>query len=90
MPYYVYVLSCKDDTFYTGYTRNVEARFRLHKKGKGARYLRIHPPEKIVHVEEYETCSEAMKRERQIKRLSHAGKQKLVKSKAKKHRKKPI
>ncbi len=81
MPYYVYVLLCKDDTFYTGYTRNVEARFRLHKKGKGSRYVRLHSPEKVVYVEEFETRSDAMKRELQIKRLTHAGKQKLVDSK---------
>jgi putative endonuclease len=78
MPYYVYVLLCKDGAFYTGYTRNVESRFRLHKKGKGARYLKTHPPKKVVYVEEFETRSQAMKRERQIKHLTHDEKKKLV------------
>ena len=86
MPYYVYVLVCEDNTFYTGYTRNVEARFRLHKKGKGARYVRLHPPKKVVYEEEFETRSEAMKRERQIKRLTHTQKQRLVSSKAKRRK----
>jgi len=78
MPYYVYVLACKDGTFYTGYTQDVEARVRLHKLGKGARYVRIHPPWKVVHLEKFETRSDAMKREREIKRLTHAEKQKLT------------
>jgi putative endonuclease len=90
MPYYVYVLACENGTFYTGYTRNVEARLRLHKKGKGARYVRIHPPEKVVYVEKFETRSDAMKRERQIKRLTHAKKQKLVNSKAPRRKRKSI
>lgn len=90
MPYYVYVLACENDTFYTGYTQNVKARFKLHKKGKGARYVRIHPPEKVVYVEKFETRSDAMKRERQIKRWTHAEKQKLVSLKAQKRKRKSI
>jgi putative endonuclease len=88
MPYYVYVLVCENGTFYTGYTRNVEVRFRLHKKGKGAKYVRTHPPEKVVYVEKFETRSDAMKRERQIKRLTHAEKQKLINSKVQKRKRK--
>ena len=88
MPYYVYVLACQDGTFYTGYSQNVKARFRLHKKGKGAQYVRKHLPEKIVYVERFETRSDAMKRERQIKRLTHAGKQKLVSSTVQEHKRK--
>jgi len=80
MPYYVYVLVCENGAFYTGYTHDVEARVRLHKKGRGAKYARIHPPEKVVHLEEFETRSGAMKREREIKRLTHAQKLKLISS----------
>jgi len=78
MPYYVYVLVCENGAFYTGYTMDVEARFRLHKRRRGAKYVRTHPPEKIVYVEEFETRSGAMRREREIKRLTHAEKLKLV------------
>jgi len=42
--------------------------------------VRTHPPKKIVHLEKFETRSEAMKREREIKRLTHAEKQKLLSS----------
>jgi putative endonuclease len=80
MPYYVYVLVCANGAFYTGYTRDVEARVRLHKKGRGAKYVRVHPPERVVYVERFETRSDAMKREREIKRLTHAQKLKLLSS----------
>jgi len=80
MPYYVYILICKDGAFYTGYTQDVKARLKLHKLGRGAKYVRTHPPEKVVYVEKFETRSSAMKREREIKCLTHAQKLRLVSS----------
>jgi len=80
VPYYVYILVCEDGAFYTGYTQDVEARIRLHKKGRGAKYVRAHMPKKVVYVEEFETRSGAMKREREIKRLTRAEKLRLVNS----------
>jgi len=78
MPYYVYILVCKDGAFYTGYTQYVEARMKLHRLGRGAKYLRMHPPKKVVYLEKFETCSDAMKREREIKRLPREEKLKLT------------
>lgn len=82
MPYYVYIVRCVDGSFYTGYSRNVDRRMRQHVKGKGARYLRIHRPEALVHVEEFGSRAEAMRRERIVKLLSHSQKLGLAKSKA--------
>jgi putative endonuclease len=81
MPFYVYIIKCEGGTFYTGYSRNLNARMRLHAKGKGARYTRIHKPDKLVYIEEMSSRSEAMKREKQIKTLSHRQKLRLVKAK---------
>jgi putative endonuclease len=75
--YYVYVLSCEDGTFYTGYTTSLERRIRLHKKGRGARYTHAHGAVKVIHREVFATRSEAMRRERQIKRLTHEQKARL-------------
>ena len=77
MPYYVYVLLCVDGSFYTGYARDVDARVRQHMSGNGARYTKLHRPKKLVHTEEFGMRSEAMKRERKIKRLSHDEKRRL-------------
>jgi putative endonuclease len=78
MPYYVYILRCKDGSYYTGHAKNVKSRVKQHKKGQGARYTRMHETEKIVYVEEFNSRSEAMKREREIKALSHNKKQQLA------------
>ena len=80
MGYFVYILLCNDGSFYTGYTRDVDERAKLHANGNGARYTRAHPPKKVVYVEEFSTRSEAMKRERAIKKLSHEQKTKLIRA----------
>jgi len=80
MPYYVYILLCKDGTYYTGYAKNLEHRIEQHKKSQGARYTRTRKLEKIVYIEEFNTRSEAMKREREIKSLSHREKRQLISS----------
>ena len=83
MPYYVYILRCKDGSYYTGHAKNVEKRFEIHKKGRGARYTRMHEPEKLVYTEQFENRGEAMRRERRIKTLSHNKKQQLISNNSK-------
>ncbi len=83
MAYFVYILLCSDGSFYTGFTRDVEERVRHHTNGTGARYTKSHPPKKIVHVEQFDTRSEAMRRERIIKKLSHEQKKLLARSRRK-------
>jgi len=90
VPYYVYIIQCEGHSFYTGYTRNLNSRMRLHLNGKGARYTKMHRPEKVVYTEEFGSIAEAMKREKQIKRLTHCQKLRLAKSQTslKRHRRK--
>ncbi|WP_229120677.1 GIY-YIG nuclease family protein [Halapricum desulfuricans] len=76
--HHVYVLRCADDTFYTGYTTDVERRVEEHQAGQGAKYTRGRTPVELLHVESYETRSEAMSREYEIKQLSRADKERLV------------
>jgi putative endonuclease len=78
VPYYVYILRCKDGSYYTGHAKNVEKRFEMHKNGRGARYTRVHEPEKVVYIEQFENRSEAMRRERKIKTFNHYKKQELI------------
>jgi len=33
MPYYVYILECKNDRYYTGYTTDLERRYQEHVEG---------------------------------------------------------
>jgi len=80
MSYYVYVILCENGAYYTGYTKNVESRVKQHKQGRGAKYLKMHKAKKVVYVEKFDTRSEAIKRELEIKRLSHKAKLKLASS----------
>jgi putative endonuclease len=77
-PYYVYIILCADNSFYTGYTKSVKTRMRLHLNGKGARYTRMHRPQDLVYVEEFGSRSEAMRREKRIKKLNHGQKMGLA------------
>jgi putative endonuclease len=78
--YYVYILLCSDDSFYTGYTKNVDKRVKLHSCGKGARYTKMHKPKRVAYIETHMSRAEAMKREKAIKKLSHQDKLKLTRS----------
>lgn len=78
MVYYVYILRCKDGSYYTGHAKDAQKRFELHQKGRGARYTKIHEPDELVYVETCETRGDAMRRERKIKTLSHNRKKELI------------
>jgi putative endonuclease len=77
--YYVYIILCEGNNLYTGYTKNLKSRFKLHTKGKGARYTRMHKPRELIYFEKYGSRSDAMKREKRIKRLNHTQKLELAK-----------
>lgn len=74
----VYVLNCADGTLYTGYTTDLERRVAEHNAGEGAKYTRPRTPVEVVHVERFDTRSDAMAREYAIKQLSRAEKERLV------------
>ncbi|QPV61832.1 GIY-YIG nuclease family protein [Halosimplex litoreum] len=76
--HFVYLLRCADDTFYTGYTTDVERRVREHDEGTGAKYTRGRTPVELVHVEGFDSKSAAMSREYEIKDGSRAAKERLV------------
>lgn len=75
---YIYILKCSDNSLYTGYTNDLEKRLIVHNSGKGAKYTRCRLPVEIVYFEQYETKSEAMKREYAIKQLTKEQKLKLI------------
>lgn len=78
MPYYVYIILCEGNSFYTGYTKNLKSRMKLHLDGKGARYTRMHKPKELVYSEKFGSRVDAMKREKKIKKLAHRQKLKLT------------
>lgn len=77
---YVYILKCKDNTFYTGWTTDLENRIKVHNQGKGAKYTRGRIPCKLIYHEEFDNKSDALKREIEIKKLNRENKLKLIES----------
>lgn len=77
MPF-VYILRCRDNTFYTGYTVDLERRLEAHQQGLASKYTRGRTPVELAYMEEQPTKSEALQRELQIKKLSRAEKQKII------------
>ena len=76
--YYVYIVRCADNTYYTGYTINLKNREAKHNKGEGAKYTKQRRPVKIVYSEKFKTINEAMKREAQIKSWPRSKKEELI------------
>lgn len=76
--YYIYIVECKDSSLYTGYARDVEARIEKHNQGLGAKYTRNRRPVKLKYQEVFDSKSDAMKREIQIKKLSRREKLILI------------
>ena len=76
--YFVYILLTENNTYYCGYTDDVEKRFQKHKEGKAAKYTRANKPIKIVYRREFATKQEAMKEECRIKCLTREQKEKLI------------
>ena len=67
MPHFVYVLkSLKDQKYYIGETADIQARLEFHNKGL-QRSTKNRTPFELVYIEEFETRSEALKREKQLK-----------------------
>lgn len=78
----VYMLRCKDGTFYIGSTKDLERRVREHNEGRnGARYTRARRPVELVYSEECESWSAALKREWELKQLKRSAKMILLKKK---------
>lgn len=77
-PYVVYILECGDGTLYTGITNDLKQRMKCHQLGKGAKYTRGRLPVRLRFVEKVGDKSRALKREREIKKMSREKKWKLV------------
>jgi len=80
MLFTVYILRTSSNTLYIGQTNNLEKRIKEHtdKTTKSAKYIRYFDSFTLVYSETYNSRSEAMKREYELKQLSKAKKEALV------------
>lgn len=79
--FWVYVVECKDGTYYAGYTPDLEKRIKLHNNGNGAKYTRDRRPVRLVWSKEYKYYKKAFLEEKRIKRLTRLQKEELVNGK---------
>jgi len=68
--WWIYLLQCRDDSFYCGITSNLDRRVREHNSGRGARYTKARRPVKLVNSKKCLSRSNAMKLELRIKKMN--------------------
>ena len=76
---YVYILECRDGSYYTGVTNDVYERFKEHKKGVDPKsYTYNSRPLKLVFFGSFTSIEIAIAKEKQIKKWSRAKKLALI------------
>ena len=77
--WFLYILKCSDGSFYTGITKDMERRLKMHNDGKASKYTRTRGPVELVYRENCKTHARALARECEIKTFSRIQKQELIK-----------
>lgn len=76
--WFVYIVICSDNTYYTGISTDVNKRIITHNKGSGAKYTKCRLPVILLYSKEFENKSEASKEEYRIKQLTKNEKKLLI------------
>lgn len=79
MTYWLYILLCNNNTYYTGYTVDLLRRYREHQSGSHkCKYTRSFKPLELVQCWPLTDKSQALKLEYKIKALSRLAKERLI------------
>ncbi len=78
MAFFVYVIRCVDDSYYTGHTDDLEKRMAAHNRGEVSGYTLGRRPVQLVFVEEFTSREDAFQLERKIKGWSRKKKEALM------------
>ncbi|WDS38101.1 GIY-YIG nuclease family protein [Pseudoxanthomonas sp.] len=68
-PWLLYLLECRNGSWYAGITNDLDRRFQAHLRGTGARYTRANPPVRILASRAYPDRASASRAEWQLKQL---------------------
>lgn len=68
--WFVYLLECDDESFYTGITNDLDKRMKAHQAGRGSKYVYSKGFRQLLRSRPCKDKSEASKFEYEIKRLS--------------------
>ncbi|MFI8479805.1 GIY-YIG nuclease family protein [Pseudomonas sp. NPDC078700] len=74
----VYLVRAVNGALYCGISDDPVRRFAKHQSGKGARFFFSSPAQALVYTEACADKGEALRRERAIKKLNKAAKERLV------------
>ena len=80
MSFWVYILRCADNSYYTGHTDNLEERLAKHKAGETEGYTSTRLPVRLVFSEQFPTREEALACELQIKGWSRKKKEAMMRA----------
>lgn len=80
MKHFVYILQAHDGRYYTGYTTDLDRRFKEHQTGFGGKFTKSFGARTILYHEAWSSKSEALRREAQIKSWSRVEKEALISS----------
>jgi putative endonuclease len=67
--YFVYIVTNRSKTLYTGVTGNLVRRVREHKLGIGSDFAAKYKLDRLIYFERFEDIRNAIEREKQIKGL---------------------
>jgi putative endonuclease len=81
MGWSLYVLKCKDGTYYTGITNDLSRRVQQHNEGTASRYTRNRGPVKVIFQEPCRGKSSALKKEYAVKTLTRKMKEEYIRAK---------
>jgi predicted GIY-YIG superfamily endonuclease len=76
--FFVYILHCSDNSYYTGHTDNLEKRFYEHQFGSFDCYTKKRRPCKLVFHQSFTSRIEALRAECQIKGWSRNKKEAMI------------
>jgi len=79
MPWFVYIIQCRDRTLYAGVAKDVNKRVKEHNTTNRCRYTRSRKPVVLMYQESCENYNKARKREAQIKKFDRKKKLDLIK-----------
>lgn len=75
--WFVYLIECRGARIYTGIAIDVDARYAIHLAGRGARFTRAHPPQRLLARFPCPDRSTASRAEAALKRWDPARKRAL-------------
>ena len=67
--WFLYLLECKDGSYYTGITTNLKKRIKKHQEGKGSKYVYARGFKRVLASKSFKNRSEASKKEYIVKQL---------------------